>query len=124
MPTKKQSVAIEPSAVATLVHNALDDAKAVDITELKVGDKTSITDYMIIACGTSTRHIKTLAETVVSQTKSAGLPVLGVEGDKDAEWVLVDLADVLVHLMLPRARAFYNLEKLWAEESSTEAIAR
>lgn len=123
MPTQKQSVAADPSAVAALVHSALDDAKAVDITELKVGDKTSITDYMIIACGTSTRHIRTLADAVVRQAKSSGQPVLGVEGDKDAEWVLVDLADVLVHLMLPRARAFYNLEKLWAEESDPEAIA-
>ena len=123
MPTQKQSVAADPSAVAALVHSALDDAKAVDITELRVGDKTSITDYMIIACGTSTRHIRTLADAVVRQAKSSGQPVLGVEGDKDAEWVLVDLADVLVHLMLPRARAFYNLEKLWAEESDPEAIA-
>ncbi len=123
MTTDKPSVATDPAAVASLVHTALDNAKAVDITEIQVGSKTSITDYMIIACGTSTRHIKTLADAVVSESKAAGCMVLGVEGDKDAEWVLVDLADVLVHLMLPRARAFYNLEKLWAEDLG-EAVAR
>lgn len=111
----------DPAAVATLVHEALDNAKAVDVAEIEVGSRTSITDYMIIASGTSTRHIRTLADAVVVESKKAGLTVLGVEGDKDSEWVLVDLADVLVHLMLPRARAFYNLEKLWADGPGEEA---
>ena len=117
------SVESDPAAVAALVQQALDDAKAVDITQIDVAGKTTITDYMIIACGTSTRHIKTLADTVVVESKKAGCTVLGVEGDKDAEWVLVDLADVLVHVMLPRARAFYNLEKLWAEGVSGDEVA-
>ncbi len=118
---KAKAATATPAEVAALVHDALDNAKAVNITELNVVDKTSIADYMVIACGTSTRHLKTLADTVVTETKQAGLPVLGVEGDRDAEWVLVDLADVLVHLMLPRARAFYNLEKLWDESPSGES---
>lgn len=108
----------DPAAVAALVHEALNNAKAIDVTEINVGNRTSITDYMIIASGTSTRHIKTLAEAVVVAAKKADLPVLGVEGDSEAEWVLVDLADVLLHVMLPRARAFYNLEKLWADDAT------
>ena len=102
--------------VAALVQDALDDAKANDVQTIDVRGKTTITDFMIIASGNSTRHVKTLAENVVLRSKRAHLPVLGVEGGSDAEWVLVDLDDVLVHLMLPRARSFYNLEGLWSFE--------
>lgn len=106
----------ETESLVELVQTALEDAKAVDITTLDVRDKTTITDYMIVASGTSTRHVKSLSDAVCERTKENGAPVLGVEGEQDAEWVLVDLADVLVHLMLPRARAFYALEKLWSVE--------
>ncbi len=105
-----------PEQVAALVKDALDDAKANDVQTIDVRGKTSITDYMIIASGNSSRHVKTLADSVVSHSKKAGLEILGVEGGSNAEWVLVDLADVLVHLMLPRTRSFYNLEGLWSLE--------
>ncbi len=105
-----------PEQVAALVQTALDDAKANDVQTIDVRGKTTITDFMIIASGNSTRHVKTLADSVVMKSKKAGLEILGVEGGSDAEWVLVDLADVLVHLMLPRTRSFYNLEGLWTIE--------
>ncbi len=110
-------------SLVNLVTGALDDAKAVDVVVIDVADKTSITDHMVIASGTSTRHVKTLAETVVMRGKTAGADVLGVEGDNEAEWVLVDLADVLVHVMLPKARAFYALEKLWSVDERPAAEA-
>lgn len=103
-----------PASVVALVQEALEDAKANEIETIDVRGKTSITDYMVVASGNSTRHVKSLAESVVMKGKQAGVEILGVEGESDAEWVLVDLADVLVHLMLPRTRAFYNLESLWS----------
>ena len=110
-----------PDSVVALVQEALEDAKAREIEIIDVRGKTSITDFMVVASGNSTRHVKTLAESVVSKGKQAGLEILGVEGESDAEWVLVDLAVVLVHVMLPRTRAFYNLESLWSVEGPAVA---
>lgn len=104
-----------PSAEALLrqVHLALEDIKAKDTIEIDVRGKTSVCDYMVIASGTSTRHVKSIADEAVRKVKDLGVMPLGVEGEREAEWVLVDLGDVVVHVMLPRVREYYALERLW-----------
>jgi ribosome-associated protein len=106
-----------------LVVDALEDVKAVDIKLIDVQGRTSITDALVIASGTSDRHIKALAENVVVKAKEAGIQPLGVEGQDSRDWVLVDLNDVVVHIMLPEVRDFYNLEKLWQLEDSGASVA-
>lgn len=96
-----------------LVVRVLDDMKAKDIVDIDVRGKTSITDIMVIASGTSDRHVKAMAETVAFQAKAAGEAPLGIEGAEDGEWVLVDLNGVVAHIMLPKVRDFYQLERLW-----------
>ena len=96
-----------------LVIDALEGFKAIDIQQIDVSGQNPLTDLFVIASGNSTRRIKSMAENLVIKAKAAGCPPLGVEGQAQAEWVLVDLNDVIVHLMLPKTRAFYNLEKLW-----------
>jgi len=96
-----------------LVISTLEDLKAIDIQYIDVSGQNPLTDLFVIASGNSTRHIKAMAENLVMKVKAAGCPPLGVEGERQAEWILVDLNDVIVHLMLPKTRAFYNLEKLW-----------
>ena len=95
------------------VHAAVEELKAKDVTEIDVRGKSSVTDYMVIASGTSTRHVKSIADEVVRFAKKLDVQPLGVEGETEAEWVLVDLGDVVVHVMLPRVREFYALERLW-----------
>ncbi|HJP99720.1 MAG TPA: ribosome silencing factor [Rhodanobacteraceae bacterium] len=92
---------------------ALDELKAHDVREIDVRGRTSIADLLIIASGTSSRHVKSIADEVVKFAKRAGMLPLGVEGQDEAEWVLVDLGDIIVHVMLPRIREFYGLERLW-----------
>jgi ribosome-associated protein len=92
---------------------ALEDLKGLDIAEYDVRGMTTVTDVMIIASGTSDRHVKSLADAVVIACKKAGMAPLGVEGEREGEWVLVDLGDAVVHVMQPRIREFYALEKLW-----------
>ena len=96
-----------------LAVKALEDLKAQDIEVLDVSDMTVITDTMVIASGTSNRHVRSLADNVVMKAKESGRQPLGVEGEQQGDWILVDLNDVLVHVMLRKARDFYNLEKLW-----------
>lgn len=95
------------------VHDAVENLKAKDVVEIDVRGKSSVTDYMVIASGTSTRHVKSIADEVIRFSKNLDVMPLGVEGEREAEWVLVDLGDVIVHVMLPRVREFYALERLW-----------
>ena len=109
---------MEVNTLKTLVTDALDDLKAVNTVALDVTDLTDVTDCLVIASGTSNRHVKSLANNVVVEAKKAGIPPLGVEGDDVGEWVLVDFGDVVLHVMLPATRDFYDLERLWV---STDA---
>lgn len=104
-----------PSAEVLLeqVRAAIEELKARDTTEIDVRGKTSVCDYMVVASGTSSRHVKSIADEVVKYAKRLDVQPLGVEGEREAEWVLVDLGDVVVHVMLPRVREFYALERLW-----------
>ena len=96
-----------------LVCETLDDLKGREIKCLDVRELTDIVDHMVIVCGTSSRHVKSLAQNVVVKCKENGVQPLGVEGEDTAEWILIDLVDVLVHVMLPSVREFYDLERLW-----------
>ena len=104
-----------------LAIEALEDIKGIDIKVLDVVDKSSVTDIMIFASGSTSRQVKALANSVAEKAKKAGSPALGLEGDESNEWVLVDLGDVVVHIMQPSVREFYNLEKLWGEDSPAES---
>ena len=110
---KRSTKSATTAVVRQQVINALDELKAKDIREIDVRGKTSIADLLVIASGTSARHVKSIADEVVKFAKRAGVLPLGVEGEKEAEWVLVDLGDIVVHVMLPRIREFYGLERLW-----------
>jgi len=97
-----------------LARNALDDLKGVDLVVIDIMEKSSIADSMLVVTGTSQRHVRSLAESVRERAKSAGEPPLGVEGDASSDWVLIDLGDVIVHVMTAERRDFYALEKLWS----------
>ena len=103
-----------------LVQNSLGDMKAVDIVNIDVKGKSSMTDVLYIATGNSTRHVKSIAEMVAISVKEAGVDIIGVEGKGTSEWVLVDLNDIIVHVMLASTREFYALEKLWEPEDATD----
>ena len=112
---------MQTEALKDLAVTALEDLKAVELKTLDVHEMTTVTDWMVIASGTSDRHVKSLADSVVSRAKEAGVRPLGVEGERQGEWVLVDLGSVVVHVMQPRVRDFYNLEKLWSSVESARA---
>ncbi len=114
-----------PETLLSHVRDALAEMKARDAVEIDVRGKTSVADYMVVASGTSSRHVKSIAEETVKFAKRLGVMPLGVEGEREAEWVLVDLGDVLVHIMLPRVREMYALERLWTvgdQPPETESI--
>jgi ribosome-associated protein len=100
-------------ALQEVVLAALADMKAVDVRAIDVRGFTDITDTMVVASGTSDRHVKSIADRVLQRCKEAGFRPFGMEGERDGEWVLLDLQDVVLHVMLPRVRQFYALEKLW-----------
>jgi ribosome-associated protein len=102
----------KPSLKTTII-DALADMKALDVRFLDVRGLTDIADFMVIASGTSDRHVRSVAQRVVEKAKAAGFRPHGVEGQQDADWVLIDLNEMIVHVMLPRVREFYGLEKLW-----------
>jgi ribosome-associated protein len=108
----------ESQQLVDLAQHALDDLKAKDVLTLDVRSLTSLADVMIIASGTSSRHVRSLADNVVKLVKEAGLKPLGMEGERDGDWVLIDLAGVIVHVMQPATRAFYDLERLWTPGAS------
>ncbi len=105
---------MQADALTRLVVDALDDLKAVNTVTLDVTGLTDVMDYLVITSGTSNRHVKSLADNVCMEAKKQGVRPLGVEGEAAGEWVLVDFGDVVVHVMLPATRDFYDLERLWA----------
>ena len=120
--TKTKRKKAERKTAQQVAVAALDDLKAQDVTALDVRHLTSVTDTMLLASGRSDRHVRSLADSVVERCKEAGIVPLGVEGQEAGEWILVDLGDVVVHVMLPRVREFYNLERLWDIAARDEAV--
>ncbi len=121
---------MQSNKLLELVKIALNDLKAQDVTVIDVHGITQITDYMVIASGSSNRHVRSVADHVVETAKQQGYEPIGVEGHEYGDWVLVDLDDVVVHVMQPVTRDFYKLENLWsmgntpAEKTSTQNAAR
>ena len=111
---------LQAEATRKLALQALEDLKADNPVVLDVRNISAFTDYMIFASGNSTRHVTAIAESVIEAASAAGQPPMGIEGEDVGEWVLVDLGDVIVHVMLPDVRLYYELEKLWGEELADE----
>ena len=118
----RKAIKAKPS-LKTVVTDALADMKALEVKVLDVRGLTDIADFMVIASGTSDRHVRSVAQRVVEKTKEAGFRPHGVEGQQDSDWVLIDLNEMIVHVMLPRVREFYGLEKLW-DITATKRAAR
>ena len=108
---------LKGSPLEGIVAAALDDMKAVNVKIMDVRGLTDIADLMVVASGNSDRHVRSIADRVIQKAKEAGFRPLGVEGAREGEWVLVDLQDVVVHVMLPRVREFYSLERMWESEA-------
>ena len=109
--------------LSDLIVDALEDSKGLDIVKLDVRDMTTMTDWMIVASGSSNRHVRGLIENVTDKVKQAGQRPIGIEGEDSGDWILLDLQDALVHVMLPKVREFYKLEKLWSIRPPADATA-
>ena len=109
-------ITIEPSKMKDLVVTALEDVKGVDIQVLKIDDISDFADYMVVVSGTSDRHVRSLASNAIDDLRKNGVRAIGSEGEELGEWILVDFADVVVHVMREEVRAFYEIEKLWGED--------
>jgi len=114
--TDTNPTSLQVEATKKMALEALDNLKAENVVLLDVRAQSSFTDYMIFASGSSRRHVTAIAESVVEAAKAADSPAIGVEGEDIGEWILVDLGDVVIHIMLPDVRLYYDLEKLWGEE--------
>jgi ribosome-associated protein len=114
---------METNEMKEVVINALQDLKADNINVLDVKARTSVTDLMVIASGTSSRHVKSLADNVVSEVKGRGGKPLGVEGAESNDWILVDLGEIVVHVMMPATRSFYDLERFWQDSDEIDQLA-
>ena len=110
---------MESEELAQFVVASLEDLKAVNTVTLNVSGLTDVMDYLVITSGTSNRHVKSLADHVSVEAKKQGVRPMGMEGEDAGEWVLVDLGDVVVHVMLPATRDFYDLERLWTHSEAT-----
>lgn len=114
---------LSTDALQQRVIEALSDLKAEKIHDINVEGVASFTDRMIFASGNSNRHVKSIAQSVIDSAKKAGMKPLGFEGEDVGEWVLIDLGDIVVHVMLPDTREFYDIERLWAEQADQTASA-
>lgn len=107
----------------TIVQDTLDERKGIDITTIDVQGKSSVTDFMVLATGSSERHVKSLCDYVSENVKAKGFMPLGMEGETGSDWVLLDLGDVVLHVMTLKAREFYELEKLWTIDLPVQEVS-
>ena len=113
---------LDPDQILDMVTSSLDSDKAEDVLSIPLGGKSSVADYMVIASGTSSRQVAAMAEHLEFRLKKAGVEILGLEGMRQADWVLIDANDVIVHLFRPEVREFYGLERMWADDVAEEIV--
>jgi len=113
---------LDPDQILDMVTSSLDSDKAEDVLSIPLGGKSSVADYMVIASGTSSRQVAAMAEHLEFRLKQAGVEILGLEGMRQADWVLIDANDVIIHLFRPEVREFYGLERMWANDGPQEVV--